>query len=244
MKPLQEQFDRDTLQLVRDANETLTNAIVECGGVQTSIPGALYLYYTSVHIRDTIASYILLREAEQYYASKILLRSALEAMYRILAVQKAPELIYRVAFTEYRENVKLLEKLNVEGVQARLDEFHAKWAKVKSEIQAQFPAKIFKDHELKAWDAAATVGLESNYESYYRYLCQFTHAALGATRQTFTESNYLDNPIAIDAAIYASEVIESVGNLKTKTADLRQTQSKLIIGLMAADLNQDSASSL
>lgn len=239
MKAFQTQFDRETLKLVRESFEVLSNAIVQVGGLNTSIPGALYLYYTTVHIKDTIASYVLLRDAGQYYTSKILLRSALEAMYRLLAVHKTPELIYRVAFTEYRENVKLIEKLKVEGVEARLKELHDKWAKVKVEIQSEFPATVLKEQEFKAWDAAAAVDLESNYESQYRYLCQFTHAGLSATRQTFEESSYLDNPIAIDAAIHATEVIESIGKLERKTAILRKTQERLIFGLMADDLNEE-----
>jgi hypothetical protein len=233
-------FDRDSLRLVRESFDALNSALVEIGGVNTSIPGALYLYYTTVHIKDTIASYILLREAEQHYASKILLRSALEAMYRVLAVHRSPELIYRVAFTEYRENVKLIEKLNADGVETRLLEFHEKWRKVKTEIQAEFPATVLKDQELKAWDAAVAVGLESNYDSQYRYLCQFTHAGLAATRQIFNDSNYLDNPIAVDVAVRATEVIESIGKLENRTTGLRHAQGELIKRLLDTPQGQES----
>jgi hypothetical protein len=140
-------------------------------------------------------------------------RPALETMLRLKAVRAKPHLVYGVGFTEALEIDKWLG-----AIANRHDEHYTRvcdrdvWQKFKAMCASQFGADKLKDAPLSAYDAAAAIGAEAYYDSYYRGYCQYTHGALEAVSGTFNEAiDPEDTRVMLITAMSALQALVDMG---------------------------------
>ena len=142
----------EALQLLRELQCCLADILNSLGGKSGSDLRDHFVFYTSVYLNRAAEGFIALREAGRPDASKLLVRPALEAMFRQHAVINRPELLYRMAFTERKEERKLLRPVYARANKDydSLDE--QQWRKFSTKYRNQFPTHVLEDKPLTLYD--------------------------------------------------------------------------------------------
>jgi Family of unknown function (DUF5677) len=207
-------FETEFLDLVRDILDAMRASLDSLRGKSLPLPTAKYLFFSAQHVIDLTAAYVTLRESNQKYASCQLIRSALEGMYRFEAVLKRPSILYRVGISEHEEDRKLLRAFKAKPEFPEYTKnLEFNWEAAKKAFQEAFPGETLSDTAVSVWDLADIAGRSSDYECFYRYYSQFSHAALRANGQTFVDFSYLDGPTMANIGFVILEGLRTLGAL-------------------------------
>jgi hypothetical protein len=201
------------MTLLSELEPALAVALNSLGERMTQKVEDLYYLYESKHIHTAVDGFILLRREDRIDGARLLVRPALEAMLRLRSVLAKPHLIYRVLVAQAVETDKWLG-----GVAERLGEPYKRvrdsdvWQAVKARCASQFGAEKLVETPLSSYDAAATIGVESYYESHYRGYCQYTHGALEAVSGNLDEViDPQDTRVMVHSAMTALEALGGIG---------------------------------
>jgi hypothetical protein len=201
------------MALLSELQPAIATALDSVGGKLPERVEERFYFFASDHINTAVDAFIVLRRDHRIDGARLLVRPALETMLRLKAVRAKPHLLYRVAFTEAFEMDKWLggiAKSNEEPYTPVFDRDEGR--KFKAMCASQFGAENLKDTRLRAYDAAAAIGAEGYYDSYYRAYCQYTHGALEAVSGTFNKAiDPEDTRVMLTCAMTALEALVAMG---------------------------------
>ncbi|MBM3822906.1 MAG: hypothetical protein FJ404_08500 [Verrucomicrobia bacterium] len=206
-KPVHGPDELRHLELLREAQQLLADALNSLGGKTPATAEAAYLGWAAVHVNRAAEGYLWLRDSCRVAASKLLVRPALEATFAGIAVIKNPSLLFRKAYSEWEEDKKMFATDDIGRNQAdkALEE-------LKRTFQTNCPNCLVDCKRLTVRDAADAAGFVENYESAYRTYCQFTHGAMRAVL------GHLDDATdEIDTPIVTWCVLQMLDHLQTDT---------------------------
>jgi hypothetical protein len=209
------------LELLKQVQIILANALNSLGGKILPTPESNYLSLSAVSVNKAADGYLYLRESGRIHASKLLVRPALEATFSGIAMAKKPELLFRKAFSEWKEDKKLYatDAASKVAVEQALDDL----IRVFKKFQPGYP---IERKEITVFDMAEAAGLLESYYA-YRVYCQFTHGAMQVVQGKLSKQTD-----SIDTKIVAWCVLMILDSLKEKTPaqipDLTLFNNKLI----------------
>jgi hypothetical protein len=201
------------MALLSELQPAIAKAIDDVGGKLPEAVEERFYFHASDHINTAVDAFIVLRAEHRIDGARLLVRPALETMLRLQAVCAKPYLVYRVGFSEVLEIDKWLGGVARRNKKPYTPVFDRdEWGKFKAVCASQFGADKLEDSRLNAYDAAAAVGAESYYDSYYRAYCQYTHGALEAVGGTFNKFiDTEDTRVMLTCAITALDVLVAMG---------------------------------
>ena len=214
-----------SLQLLRDMQAELRDALNALGGQQSDGLLQHYPFYSAAHINRAVEGYIFLRESGRFDASKLLVRTALEAVFRIQAVRKKPELMFRIAFTEFQEDKKWVRPFNRPDTEDALQAIERHWQEFRQAYHSKYPEHPLSEETLSLWSAAESAGLDGYYDSHYRLYCRFTHAAFRASTGDLNDFEDEDNRTMTLCAFAAVDFLTSVGAPAPNLPELKRRLS-------------------
>ncbi len=194
------------LELLKQIQKILADAINSLGGKKPSTPECNYLSRSAISVNKAADDYLFLRQSGRVDAAKLLIRPALEATFSGIAVIKEPGFLFRKAFTEWKEDRKLYAR-DAAGKMAAdraLDDL------IRT-IEQRHPGSPIVRKVVTVYDTAEAAGLLENYDA-YRVYCQFTHGAMRAVQGKLSEQTN-----AIDTKIIAWCVLMILDNLRETT---------------------------
>jgi hypothetical protein len=216
-------LERVSLDLLRDIQTELRDALNSLGGRQCKGLFEGYIGYSAMHLNKAVEGYIHLRESGRLDASKLLVRTALEAVIRVHATRKKPELLFRIAFTEYLEDKKWVRPSDrVRSLQA----MESNWQEFKDAYHAKYPDHQLKEEKLSLWNAAEEAGLDGYYDSHYRLYCRFTHGAFRASTGDLNDLQQEDNRAMSLCAFAMADALKGIGATVPRLAELKERLSQ------------------
>ena len=214
-----------SLQLLRDMQAELRDALNVLGGRQADGLLQRYPFYSAAFINRAVEGYIYLRESGRFDASKLLVRPALEAFIRVQAIRKTPELMFRIVFTEFQEDKKCVRLSNRPDIINKLQIIERRWQKFRQAYQSQYPKHSLTEEKLDLWSAAKSVGLDGYYNSHYRFYCHFTHATFRASTGDLNDFEVEDNRTMTRCAFAAVDSLNFVGAPAPNLPELKRRLS-------------------
>ena len=215
-------MEADSLQVVRDTQAELGDALKALRGQQRDGLTEAYVGYSAGHINRAVEGYVYLRESGRIEASKLLVRAALEPVLRIQAVRKKPELLFRIAFTEFQEDKKWVRPFNRPDTEDAIEAIDRQWEEFRRAYETKYPGQTLVEKELSLRYAAELAGLDRYYDSHYRLYCRFTHAAFRASTGDLKEFETEDNRTMALCAFAALEAVASIGAPAPNMAALKR----------------------
>ncbi|MHC1764934.1 MAG: DUF5677 domain-containing protein [Verrucomicrobiia bacterium] len=163
------------LDLLSETGQLLGKAINSLGGIVPPSVEANYLFQTAVGVNRVADGFLVLRRSGRVDASKVMVRPAVELLICAAAALRNKEFLFRKAYSEWREDKKLLAK-------SAADEAEADTAllELEHEFAGKLPGYPLKRERLRISQAAEMAGLRWLYDSAFAIYCQFTHGSVRA----------------------------------------------------------------
>ena len=219
-----EEEDRAWLELVKDAQKALTDALNSLGGTEVEYLDRFRLF-TAVHVNRAADGYILLRQAGKFEASKHLIRTMVESYIRQAALEAHPELLFQVTYGEFRDNKAWVRSIRDYDVTPLLTQMDQDWNAFKLAYSAKYPGHPLPEQKLKLERAAQLAGIEYYYGMAYRLYCQFTHASYRASSGELADLEDADSRNVAFCVLYFVGVLAGNGAAAPNFSELwRQLQ--------------------
>jgi len=168
--------EMELLQLLKELQEILANALSSLGGKFPKTPEAHYMGFVAIAINEAADGYLVLRQGYRLKASKLMIRPALEVLLGGIAVENNPGLLVRKAYSEWEEWGKMLKDPKNKA------EHEQRWNEFEIAVKNQDPGCVIVREHLSVRKIAELAGMLPHYERSYRLYCKFTHGALGAIK--------------------------------------------------------------
>lgn len=198
-------IDKEAVCLLKTVQDRLIAARDSLNG-KTTQAEASYLVWGAIHITNTIAGYIVLRESRLLHASKLLVRPVLETTFCVRAALRQPGFLLQKAYSEHLEEAKIAARNDKELAELKSDvraEFNRMLANQRL-IRPSFPSVACEKVSVET--AAKAADLLEAYHFDFRLYCQFMHGALRATSGDLDSlTDKRDTPLMIWCALIVLE---------------------------------------
>ena len=131
----------------------------------------------------TAKAFCCLKDGGHLVPAKILIRSMVETTLYAAAIANDTNWIWRKAFSEWREEGKLIPMGDLAAKSQHSDLLE----QMKRNFQKAIPGIALGEGKWSAWDAANDAKLGAVYQGFYRSYCQYTHGTLRAMVGNYDE---------------------------------------------------------
>ena len=162
------------LQLLKELQEVLANALNSLAGKTPKSPEAHYAGFVAKSVNFAADGYLVLRQAYRVTASKLLIRPTLEVIMGGVAVENERGLLIRKAYSEWEEWGKMLKDAVSKMRHNQL------WDEFEKKVRLEAPNCPIVCESIGLKKISEIAKMEKHYEISYRIYCKFTHGALEA----------------------------------------------------------------
>jgi hypothetical protein len=204
--------EEESLKLVEDFVDELSNALNSLGGVKPVMIVDTYRFRSAKHLHRAVAGFAFLRRPRLVESSKFLVRPAIEMAFKLQAVRLHPEMFYRIAHEERRQDRHLLQ-----GQPEMQEASDKNWEKFKAAFAKDYPTApipnlCLRCDRLSIARVADKAQMKPYYDSHYRIYSRYTHGALQASSGNIDDAtNPADNHIIAVCALVALDNLMSFG---------------------------------